>query len=110
MADVNTSVPKKTDKELWGCEAVTITVPANVVHQFLKYHNYKTRDLPATARPSIDALMPSYIAETAAKLADYAETQAYLKLERLCQKMAQQLGITVQAAAAQLKVQLQDRK
>lgn len=112
MADA-TATPnqaKKSDKELWGCEAVTITVPANVVHNFNKLHNYKMRDMPATARPSIESLLPSYIAEAGQKAAEYAENQAYLKLERLCQKMAQQLGITVQESALRLKVQLRESK
>lgn len=88
---------------VFGCEPVTITVPANAVYSLKKLRDWKQRNLPENLRSTMDSFVEMHVLEAAQNAAQYAEDMAYKALEKLCFDIAKAKQITPQEAAESLK-------
>lgn len=84
-------------------EAIVIELTPVTMANFQKLLDWKHRDTPQEYRPGLATFAEQEVAGTAIKSAEYVLEQAYLKLERLCFKIAKDTNCTPQEAAKGFK-------
>lgn len=104
-------VEAEQEKEirLWGCNSITVTIPARCVSQYMKRMDWDYRGTDKKFRPTIESYIASRNEAHAKADAKYSEDQAYNKLESAVMEMAKKLNTSPLEIAQRMGVQLREK-